>query len=392
MTATENPSPIAVAERSTREAPLDLPRAALEDWMREYYFETEIDIGGSGVEDFRLRDLRDLLGIARDEIDEIVFHDSQTLGGPSIRKALSERFLDGDPEGVIVTHGSTEANHLVMYTLLRRGDEVVVFDPCYTQLEGIAESLGCRVRASALRWENGFRPDLDEVESLITPATRMVVVNFPHNPTGATLTPEERDRLLQAVERTGAYLVWDGAFTDLTYDAPPLRDPVLDYERTLSMGTLSKAYGLPGMRVGWCLGSPELLAPMIRVRDYTTLHLSPLVETLAERAIAGADRILELRRAQARRNRDLLGRWVEEHRELVSWTPPEGGVCGLIRFDERVGDVESFCHRLARRERLLLVPGSCFNHPRHARLGFGGATQELEEGLRRLGSALVDMT
>lgn len=117
----------------------------------------------------------------------------------------------------------------------------------------------------------------------------MVVVNLPHNPTGATVTPDQQRELIDLCARAGAYLVWDMAFSDLTYDGPPLPDPGLFYERAVSMGTLSKAYGLPGLRLGWCLAPPEVLERFIRIRDYLTLHLSPLVEMIAERAIRGGD-------------------------------------------------------------------------------------------------------
>jgi aspartate/methionine/tyrosine aminotransferase len=216
----------------------------------------------------------------------------------------------------------------------------------------------------------------------------MVVVNFPHNPTGAVVTLDQQRDLIDVAARVGAYLVWDVAFADLTYEKPPLPDPGLRYERAVSMGTLSKAYGLPGLRLGWCLAAPEVLARCVRLRDYLTLHLSPLVELLAQRAIERGDLLLEPRRAQAQENRAALGRWVEEHREHVEWVRPSGGVCAFPRL-AGVSDVTAFCRRLAEEERVLLVPGSCFGFPRHVRLGFGGSRRSLEEGLRRLARALA---
>jgi len=366
---------------------MEFPRALLEEWMRKYYFDTDVDIGSSGVEDYSLAEIRELLGITREELDEVVFHDSQTLGGSGLRQALADRWTGGDAERTMVTHGSTEANFLIMTALLEAGDEVVVLDPFYQQLYTIAEVEGCRLRRWPLPWERGFRPDVEVLEELVGPRTKMVVVNFPHNPTGATLTREEQERLIRTVADVGAYLVWDGAFAELTYDAPPLPDPVLQYDRALSMGTLSKAYGLPGLRVGWCLGSPEVLEKFARLRDYTILHLSPLVELLARHVIEKAEVLVSRRLETARRNRERVEAWIEEHREDVEWVPPAGGVCGFVRFrGDR--DVEELCHRLAREHRVLLVPGSCFHAPEHARLGFGGSPEELEQGLGALSRAL----
>lgn len=366
---------------------MKLPPALLEEWMRKYYFEVELDVGSSGVEDFSMRELRRLLGITAEDFDRVVFHDSQTLGGDGLRRAIADRWTGGDASRVMATHGSSEANFLLMHALLSPGDEVVVLDPVYPQLAEIAASLGCALKRWRLRPEDGFAPDLQEAARLIGPRTRMVVANFPHNPTGATLTVDGQAELIALCARAGAYLVWDAAFGEITHGAPPLPEPSLAYERAVSMGTFSKCYGLPGLRVGWCLAAPEVLAKLVRVRDYVTLHLSPLVELLAERAVDGMDRLLAERVPQARRNRDLVAGWVAANAEVVEWTPPAGGVCSFPRLP-LVPDVDAFCHRLAREERVLMVPGSCFGHPAHVRLGFGGATEKLEEGLARVARLL----
>ena len=361
-----------------------LPASPLEDWMREYYFETDIDIGGSGVEDYSMAEVRRLLGISLEDLDQIVFHDSKTLGGPAVRQAIADRWGGGKIERTIVTHGASEANFMVMNSLLDQGDEVVVLDPMYQQLFSIAEVLGCRLQRWQLRFEDRFRPDLEEARRLIGSRTRMVVVNFPHNPTGATVTLAEQQELIRICAQVGAYLVWDMASTDLTFgDESPLPDPGQTYERAVSMGTLSKAYGLPGLRVGWCLAAPEVLKRFMRIRDYLTLHLSPLIELIAQRAIEQGDLLLETRRTQARRNREIVNRWILEQGEQAEWAPTAGGVCAFPRLNG-ISDTAEFCHRLARTERVLLVPGNCFGFPRHVRLGFGGATRDLEEGLRRV--------
>ena len=368
-------------------AGLRLPEALLEEWMREFYFAVDLDLGSSGVQDYSIAELRRIAGIDHGEVDAMVLHDSRTLGGPGLRRALAERFLDGDPSRVIATHGSTEANFLIMQALLKPGDEVLVLEPIYQQLRAVAEAIGCRLRGWPLRSEAGFRPDVEEGASLIGPKTRMVVVNFPHNPTGVSLSREEQRALISAAERHGAYLVWDAAFAELVYDGEPLPEPILEYDRAVSMGTLSKAYGLPGLRLGWCFASPEVLQRFVRLRDYLTLHLSPLVELFAERAIRAGDQLVGLRRRQGMENLARLERWMAEHREHVDWTRPRGGVCCFPRL-RNVPDVRDFCTRLAERERVMLVPGDCFGHPQHVRLGFGASAEDLEEGLARLSRSL----
>jgi capreomycidine synthase len=361
--------------------------ALLEMWMRDYYFSTEIDIGSSGVENFSLGDLRKILGLAQKELDDLIFRDSQSTGGADLREAIAKRYGGGAPNCVMVTHGSSEGQYLILNTLLRRGDEVVVLEPIYQALRSIAESIGCRLKPWKLRYERKFAPDLEEVKKLIGSDTRMVIVNFPHNPTGTSLTMDEYLELLGIIRKSGAYLLWDGAFTELTYEQPPLPDPRLLYERSISLGTLSKAYGLPGLRVGWCLASPEVIGRCVELRDYVTLHLSPLVELLALKVVEKADRLLNMRREQARQNIEILTEWIRRHSEVISWVRPKGGVCAFP-YIRGVKDIEEFCRRFANQYRTLLVPGSCFRSPGFVRLGFGGATYELIEGLSRLSSMM----
>lgn len=362
---------------------MEVVPAHLEYWMRDYYFSTEIDIGSSGVENFSLGELRKLFNITPDDLDRIVLRDSMTLGGPALRTAIGNRFANGNPERVMATNGSSEAIYLVMHSLLEPGDEVVVLDPAYQQLFSIAETIGCRLKHWPLRFENSFRPDFSEARDLIGPHTRMIVVNFPHNPTGSSLTPAEQDQLIELAAGAGAYLVWDAAFAELTYDSPGLPDPGERYDRSITLGTLSKAYGLPGLRVGWCLAAPDVLDRLVRLRDYTTLALSPLVEYVATRAIENGDLLLQPRLAQARHNLELLASWAERHSEFVSMVRPQGGVCVFMRVHD-VADVEDFCRQFAAEHSVLLVPGISFGQPDYVRLGFGCSTAELTTGLSRL--------
>jgi capreomycidine synthase len=368
-----------------------LPPVLLEDWMREFYFSTEIDIGSSGVENFSLDDLGRLLDFSLEELRPLLLQDSMSLGGTGLREALAERFLAGDVACTMATHGASEANFLLSHALLSPGDEIVVSDPLYPQLFTVAESIGCRLRRWPLRFDREYHPDFDELRGLVNERTRMAIFNFPHNPTGASLTPEEGMELVEVFSKVGAYLVWDCAFSELTYEESPISQrQLLEYDRAITTGTLSKAYGLPGLRVGWCLAAPSILDRLVQVRDYITLHLSPLVEWIAERVIRRADRLVGPRFAQAKHNLEVVAAWVASQPESVEWVRPRGGVTAFPRL--RLTDSEALCRHLAREEGVMLVPGNCFGNPEHVRLGFGGSTMHLEEGLRRLSGCLEEFT
>lgn len=367
---------------------MEITPALLEDWMRQYYFVTEIDIGSSGVESFSMANLRKLLGLSLNDLDQVTFYDSQTLGSLELRKAIGDRWANGDVDRVMAAHGSSEGIFLAMNALLHPGDEVIAVSPCYQQLFAVAKSIGCKLKYWSLDFERGFVPDIKQLKALITSQTRMLVVNFPHNPTGTSLSPEQQKDLVETVAETGSYLVWDGAFSEMTHYHQPLPDPGMWYDQTITLGTLSKGYGLPGLRVGWCLTSPHILERFLRLRDYVTLHLSPLIELIAERAVRHAHILLRIRMEQARTNLDRLVAWVECYREFVDWIPPQGGVCAFLRI-LGCDDIEAFCHRFAREYRVLLVPGTCFSHPGFVRLGFGGYTPKFDEGLTRLSELLM---
>jgi capreomycidine synthase len=362
--------------------------ALLEDWLREYYFAADTDLGGSGVQDFSWRELRRLIDLTDDELDRLVLRDGSPTGGAALRLAIAKRWGNGDPDWVMTTHGSSEAIYLVMNSLLGPGDEVVVPAPMYFSFPSIAQAVGCRVRPWRLRPERGFDADVDDALRLIGPRTRMVVANFPHNPTGTSITAAEAESLTAAAARVGAYLLWDGALADLVYDQPTLQPPMLRYDRAVALGTFSKAYGLPGLRFGWALASPEVLAALLPLRDRMTLHLSPLIELVAERVVERVDRLLDVRLSQARHNRRLVADWAAEHRDEVELTLPRGGVTAFPRL-AGIGDVTGLCHALARERRVLLVPGECFGYPDRVRLGFGGPTDRLQAGLEHLTDLLL---
>ncbi|CAM5274468.1 capreomycidine synthase (plasmid) [Streptomyces viridifaciens] len=366
-----------------------MERALLEDFLRERYHEADIDISSSGAEPYTMAELRDLLGFDLEQLAAVSLRDSQSAGGDELRAAIAARYGLGDAGRVLVGNGSTEAQLLCLAALLEPGDEVVVVEPAYHSLLAPVLARGCRVRRWQLRPEDGFRPDLEELRNLVTSTTKAVIVNFPHNPTGVTLTTEELAELVAIVERHGCYLLWDGTFEDLAFDAPPLSAPTY-YERALCFGTMSKAFGLPGLRVGWGIAAPEIVHAAVGVRDYTTLALSPLVEWVAQRALEGAERLIGPRMLTAAANRRLVHGWLAARPGEVSL--PAGGA-GVVVFPHLTGvpDTMALCERLMREHRVLLVPGECFGVPGRVRLGFGGTTADLAAGLDALSHLLDTM-
>jgi capreomycidine synthase len=357
--------------------------ALLEYWLRERYFTASVDISSSGVENYTLGELRALLSISVAELDATAFRDSPSEGCEPLRAAIAGRFAPGRAADVVITHGSTEAIWLALAAVIRPDDDVVVLHPAYQSLTSIPESLGARLRVWQLRAQEDFVPGLAAFAALVGPATRAVVLNFPHNPTGVMPDEATLSGIVELAARYGCYLFWDAAFGELVYDRPPLPDPCGLLERCVSFGTLSKAYGLPGLRVGWCVAPPAVRAAMVRMRDYLTISTSPLTELIATAVLGQADAVLAPRLAQARQNRAALLGWVGDQHGLVSCVPPGGGVSAFPAF-AGLTDTTGICAELAQRHGVLVVPGTCFGHPDRMRIGFGGPPAELQDGLNQV--------
>jgi capreomycidine synthase len=366
-----------------------LRSAPLEDWLRDYYFTAEIDISSSGVQPYSMAELRAMTGLGHEELDALVFDDGYSVGAPAVREAIARRWGDGDPGKVMTANGSSESISLVLMALLQPDDEVVVVEPGYHSLVDFAVGLGCKTRTWRLDFDRDWQPSLDELAELVNERTRAIIVNFPQNPTGTTITEAALRRLLDLAESVGAYVLWDAAFADLTYDTEPLPDVSALYSRGISFGTFSKAFGLPGLRFGWCVAPPEVLADCVRIRDYTTLHVAPLIELLALGVLRNADAFLQPRMKQARINRDIFRDWADANPDLVSVVLPAAGVAAFPRLTG-LPDTGAFCDQLFRQRGVLVIPGSCFGAPQHIRLGFGGPTEQLVEGLDRLALALSE--
>jgi len=362
---------------------LNLPRIPLEDWMREFYFATELDLGSSGLQYYSFPEFSAITGFSMADLEKVGFDDSETFGEPGLRQAIADRWGDGNAQTVLLGNGSNEIGFMLMYAMLNAGDEVVAMEPIYHTLNNLPEAIGCHVKHWPIRYEDHWQPDFEALERLLTPKTRMVSVNFPHNPTGISLTPEQQRRLVDMVSSVGAYLIWDAAFEDLIHVGKPLPSPRKHYDRCITTYTMSKCYGMPGVRLGWALCPHEVFENIELLKDYTNLYVSPLIEAVGLKAVTHAEQLQAGRMDQVKGNLARLDDWMEAHRAHMDWVRPMGGVTGFPRLINGA-NADVFCRALAKQEGVMLVPGTCFKNPHHVRLGFAGPCDFFEQGLDRL--------
>jgi aspartate/methionine/tyrosine aminotransferase len=281
---------------------------------------------------------------------------------------------------------------LLFNVLLDPDDHVVAVYPAYQQLYSVARAVSCDVSLWKIREDGGFRFDLDELEHLVTPRTKLIVINTPHNPTGAILSAAELQRIYDLAESVGGWVLSDEAYRWL--DLPggePLAPPMRDLgPRAISVGTLSKPFGLPGLRIGWIAGPEEIVQACWAERDYISLSPGKLNDALATIAISARDRIIARNHEIVAANLQTADQWFAEHADLVSWTRPRAGLLALMRYALDIPS-QDLADRLAAEWSVMLAPGSAFGFEGRLRLGIGQRPDIFAEGLRRTAACLEQL-
>jgi aspartate/methionine/tyrosine aminotransferase len=360
----------------------------LERWMTTWETEVEYDLAESGIQPISVNELGRLTG-EQERISDLLEQPllySEACGTIELRTLIAELYEHTGPENILVTTGAIEANFLLFNTLLVQGDEVIVVDPCYQQLASVPKALGCDVKLWKLIPENDFRYDIDELRQLVSPRTRMIVVNSPHNPSGSILTQDEMDEVYAIAEGVGAWVLSDEAYRWLTLpDQPACAGPARDLgDSGLSVGTLSKPFGLPGLRIGWLAAPADVVAACWSFRDYISLSPGYLNDRLAQIVLSHRDTLMERTRALASGNLAAVERWIREREGLVDWVRPRGGLLGMLNYKMDIPSAE-LADNLAKDASVMLAPGSAFGHEHHLRIGFGANPEKFREGLNVAG-------
>jgi aspartate/methionine/tyrosine aminotransferase len=370
---------------------------ALERWMTAWETQTPFDIAESGIFPMSMRELLALEPAEERErtlerLLDIRLGYSEAPGTLELRTLIAATYRDTGPEEILVTTGAIEANFLLFNVLLEPGDHVVAVYPAYQQLYSVPRAIGCDVSLWKLRAERGFRYDVDDLERLVTPRTKLIVINTPHNPTGAMLSAEDLRRIDRLASAVGARVLSDEAYRWLEIPGgEPLAPPMRNLGGAgVSVGTLSKPFGLPGLRIGWIAGPADLVARCWATRDYTSLSPGKLNDALAVLALRHRERICQRTQEIVQRNLETAGRWFAENSDTVSWTPPRGGLLALMSYAWDIPSLE-LANRLAEKYGVMLAPGSAFGVEHHLRIGIGQMPKTFAEGLRRTAACFADL-
>ena len=344
----------------------------------------EINLAESGVTPLTLGELLE----DRDVLDTSLSY-PPTRGTDELRERIADLYAGADSENVVVTTGTAEANYITTHHLLEPGDEAVVMMPNYMQIWGLARSIGATVKSLDLREDLAWAPDLDDLKRLVTAKTKLIALCNPNNPTGAVMSEETMRGIAKIAGGVGAWILSDEVYlgAELQGDVSPTFHGW--YDRLVVNSGLSKAYGLPGLRIGWMVSDRDTAAQLWAYKDYTTIAATTLSDRLAKIALEPGrrQRILERTRKILNEQLPILAAFVKRHSGHLSWVPPKAGAIAFIHYDWPMNSTKLY-ERVRDEKSVLIVPGDHFERDSYVRIGYGYDARKLETGLARVSDFL----
>lgn len=354
-------------------------------------FENTVDynLTESGFHPYTLKEL--LSPEELEGLSNIVLGYGQTNGAIPLRERISAMYNGVTTENVLVTNGSSEANFIACHTLLSKGDEVVMMVPNYMQIWGIAKEMGCTTKAFHLKEANNWAPDLEELRSLVSPRTKMIAICNPNNPTGYTLSKEEMKEIVAIAKSVDAWVYCDEVYRGAELNGKTIDSFVGMYEKVMVNGGLSKAYALPGLRLGWLIGPEEQIADTWAYHDYTSITAGIMSHYIGEIALQPQKRQEILTRNRTMLNENLIAvkAWLDQYGDLFEYVAPKGGGMLFIRYKLDINSSE-LAEWLRKEKSVFILAGDTYGMDHYFRIGIGERKKYILEGLERISIALKE--
>lgn len=350
----------------------------------------EYDMSESGVQPVTLRELVEM-GFDLEGAMDTPLGYSQSNGTPELRKLLCQLYRGATLEQVEVTNGTSEANYLIAMSLLRASDEFALQVPNYMQMWGMPRGVGATVNRFHMRLEEDWEIDWGEFDASVNEDTRLVYISNPNNPTGSVLSEEAMRRIVARCDEVGAYLLADEVYQGAEIERTLTPSFWGMSERVIVASGLSKAYGIPGVRIGWIVGPPQIVSECWTQHDYLTIGPNKLSDAIARVAIANREKLYSRTRLLLRENLSVFREFVDGFRGFLSFREPVAGAICLTRYKHDIPSLE-LAERIRVRQNTLVVPGAHVGLEGHLRIWIGGKPGFLEEGLRRIGEELRKLT
>ena len=348
----------------------------------------DYDMSESGVAPLTLRELVDM-GFDLDGFLEQPLGYSQSNGTIPLRERISALYPGSTIESIEVTNGTSEANFIVALSLLEPGDVVAMEVPNYMQIPGVARSLGAAVLSFHLQQESAWEPDWEAFDRVVGPDTKLLYLSNPNNPTGGVLSLEAMQRIVDRCERTGTWILADEVYLGAEIDRARTQSFWGMSERVIVTSGLSKAYGIPGVRIGWLVAPAALVQACWSQHDYITIGPNKLSDRVAQVATEtrNRERCYARTRAILQRNLKIAREWMPTFGGRLTWQEPQAGAIALVKYDADVPSLD-IAELIRTRQSTLIVPGTHVGVDGYLRIWLGGREPFLREGLRRIGLEL----
>ncbi|MGB8953310.1 MAG: aminotransferase class I/II-fold pyridoxal phosphate-dependent enzyme [Candidatus Aminicenantales bacterium] len=346
----------------------------------------DYNLSESGVHPLSIEEL--VSAEERTDILKVGLGYSQTNGTLELRKEIARLYPGIRTEQILATAGSSEANFLLIWSLIDPGDEVIFEVPNYMQMWGLLHAFGAKVKPLYLRESLNWEPDLDELKKQVSKKTKLIIVTNPNNPTGAVLSSEAMEAVIHQAREVGAWILADEVYQGAERIGPRTSSFWGKYDKLIVVNGLSKAYGLPGLRIGWIVGPEDFIKKTWAYHDYTTISPSILSDRLARIALSSSvrEKILERTRRILNANFPILEAWLNTQDGLFSYVPPQAGAIVFVRYNMKVNST-ALVDRLIREKNVLLVPGDHFEMDHYLRFGYGEKEKYLLDALARVAEA-----
>lgn len=315
-------------------------------------------------------------------------------GSPPLRESIASLYNQATINNVLVTVGAAEANQIVMQTLLEDGDELATITPTYKQVWGIAENQGYKVKTFSLNSGDSWSLNIDELAAAVNEKTKIVAVVNPNNPTGHIFTKTEMQRIIAAAERVGAWILADEVYRGAEREQEKESDSFFGlYDKVISVGSMSKAYGLPGLRIGWIVAPPDTVEKVWRRHEYSTITASMLSNILAAHALSPEirPRLIARTRNYIRNGFPILQKWMDAQEGLFSYTPPQASAVSFIKYNLDINSNDLML-KLINEASVFIGSGDSFGMDHHMRIAFGQEKEILEEAFARIQRTLENLS
>lgn len=362
---------------------MKIDKFKVEEWFNEYEHKAVYDLADTCVESLSIEELLKIAGKNKEDLSEIYsrkLNYGDIHGSLGLKKLVADLYEKQTENNITITHGTIGANQLVMLSLIEKGDNVVSVIPTYQQHYAIPKSIGANVKILKLKEENNWLPDLDELEKLVGVNTKIICMNNPNNPTGAIISDEILEKIVQIARKSNAYILCDEVYRGLSHEGEPFSTSIADiYEKGISTSSMSKVFSLAGLRLGWVCAPVEVIDEINHQREYNTISVGILDDYFSCLAIENKGKIIKRNISKILEGKKVLTDWLKTENN-VHCIIPNAGTTAFAGYSMPVNS-KDLCKKLQDDTGVMILPGETMELDGFLRIGYGNNPEKLKKAL-----------